>query len=393
MRRVASHSRAIVPVLVILLVGLALIYVVTNVSISASKGGHDYGKNGWTFDTLGGAVSDIAITQGIQQAVFLTTFDNCLVYDYNPTPTTYAIVIYNLSSHVQSVPITINTPNGDGPISMLAEGSTLYFGFGSYAGNIADGAIYSTTNLENYTLLYTWSSGFQPEALGYYTQTGTLLVSGDGGPNTGIVYEFSSGVPIEIESDSDTGDATLLAMFNSTMIVTAGTFPQTPIFSNNLVTWTSNDTDDQIGNYVAPYVMPWSWTSELVYGRLWMPVARFTAEYPDESGLASFGGGTGNTSYNSYISKTDSYYSIADGLVGGTEGLTLGSETNFPGRAIIQQFSSTGQIGSTVFEYGVGGHWAVASMAFDPTTNHVYGALLGQSQKEIILIEGTTLTT
>ena len=218
--------------------------------------------NGWTFNTLGSAVSGIAITQGIQQALFVTLFDNCLVYDYNPTTTTYALGIYNFTSQTQSTPIIITTPNEDGPINMLAEGSTLYFGYGSYAGDIPGGQIYSTTNLNTYTLLYTWSSGFQPESIGYYSPSDTLLVSGSGGPNTGIVYKLVDGTAREIEGDGSTGDATYLAMFNSTMIVAGGTFPQTPIFSNNLATWTSNDTYF-IGDYASPYVLPWSWATEL----------------------------------------------------------------------------------------------------------------------------------
>ena len=59
------------------------------------------------------------------------------------------------------------------------------------------------------------------------------------------------------------------------------------------------------------YVLPWSWATELIYGKLWMPAARFTTIYPDESGIADLGGGTGNTSYFSYQSTTDSYYSMS----------------------------------------------------------------------------------
>ena len=107
--------------------------------------------NGWTFNTLGSAVSGIAITQGIQQALFVTLFDNCLVYDYNPTTTTYALGIYNLLfASARALRIIITTPNEDGPINMLAEGSTLYFGYGSYAGDIPGGQIYSTTALNTH---------------------------------------------------------------------------------------------------------------------------------------------------------------------------------------------------------------------------------------------------
>jgi hypothetical protein len=390
------------------LVGLSLGYVVRSDSLSGLMGDHgfqqdsnqgviqsneqNYGLNGWTFNILGSIVANVTITQGIQQAVFLTLFDNCLVYDYNPTMTTYSLGIYNLTSHAQSVPITIQTPNDDGPIGMLVEGPTLYFGYGSFASGIAGGQVFSTNNLENYTLLHTWSSGFQPESIGYYTPRGSLLVSGAGGPNTGIVYELTGSTATEIESDPKTGDATFLAMFNSTMVVAGGTFPQTPIFSNNLINWTSDDVQG-IGKYDIPYVMPWSWATELIYGKIWMPVARFTEVYPDQSGLASFGGGIRNTSYNSYLSQADSYYSIADGLVGGTMGLTLGSETSFPGPAIIQQFNSTGAIGSPIFKYDLGGNWSVSSMVYDPAQNYVYGALLGQSQKEIILLEGNNGTS
>lgn len=342
------------------------------------------GEDGWTINILG-SVSGVAITQGVQQALFVTLFDNCLVYAYNPTNSTFALGVYNLTTKTQSTPILITTPNEDGPINMLVEGSTLYFGYGSYLSDLAAGAIYYTNNLKTYRLLYNWPSGFQPESIGYYTYNDTLLVSGDGGPNTGIVYKLVNGIATRIENDSSTGDATFLAMYNSTMIVTGGTFPQTPIFSNNLSTWISNDTKF-IGMYSTPYVFPWSWATELIYGKLWMPNARFTTIYPDESGLASFGGGTGNTSYTTYPSSTDSYYSIADGLVGGTEGMTLGSEKSFPGPAIIQPFYANGTIGPAILRFSVGGTWAVSSMVFNSNTNEVYGALLGQSQHEIVLI-------
>lgn len=351
----------------------------------------NFGMNGWTFNILGSGISNIAITQGIQQSVFVDIFDNCVVYDYDPTNTTYAIGVYNLTSKTQSTPIVITTPNEDGPINLLVVGSTLYFGYGSFLDDLAAGAIYSTNNLNSYTLVHSWSSGFQPESIGYYTYNGTLLVSGDGGPNTGIVYKLVNGVATIIGEDPNTGDATFLAMFNSTMIVTGGTFPQTPIFSNNLSTWVSNDTGF-IGEYTTPYVFPWSWSTELIYGKLWMPNAIFTTLYPDESGLASFGGGSGNTSYRAYPSSTDSYYSIADGLVGGTIGMTLGSENSFPGPAIIQPFYSDGSVGPAIFEFGISGNWAVSSMVYDGTTNEVYGALLGQSQREIVLIAGNNGT-
>lgn len=386
MRRSVTASIILAIAVIGLVVGYEILIATTTTSEIPN-----YGKNGWTFNTIGSAVTGIAITQGIQQALFVTLFDNCLVYDYNPTNTTFALGVYNLTSHAQTTPITITTPNDDGPIGMFVSGSTLYFGYGSYTNRHPDGQIYSTTNLQTYSLLYTWSSGFQPEAILYYPNTGPLLVSGDGGPNTGLVYKVVNGTASVIESDGSTGDATFLAMFNSTLVVTGGTFPMTPIFSNDLKTWTPNYTGF-IGSYTGPYVFPWSWATESLYGKLWMPAARFTTEYPDESGIASFGGGTGNTSFHAYPSETDSYYSIADGLVGGTTGMTLGTEKSFPGPAIIQPFYYNGQIGQPVFEYGVGGNWSVSSMIYDPTTNHVYGALLGQSQKEIVLIIGNNGT-
>lgn len=343
----------------------------------------NYGMHDWTFETMGYNITDIAITQGIQQALFVTLFDNCLVYAYNPTPTTFALGTYNLTSSTQGVAFTIQTPNMDGPINLLAEGSTLYFGFGTYDDNIAPGGeVYSTANLETYQLLYSWTTGFQPESIGYYAPNDTLLISGDGGPNTAIVYKLVNGTATILYTDPYTGDGTFLAMFNSTMVVAGGSFPQTPMYSNNLVNWTTSFSG-VIGEYEPPFVFPWSWQTEIIYGKLWMPSASFTTKYPDESGIASFDG----SNYNSYPETSASYYSIADSLVGGTLGHTLGNEISFPGPAVISPFYPDGSIGPPIMRYGSGG-FAVSSMVYDPATHFIYAALLGQSEKEIVLMYG-----
>ncbi len=376
----AKKRNLVASVLGVLFLSITLLVPLSNPTSAASPG--------WSVITLGTAGTFVDSTQG-QDYFRAVVFNDNLVFWRIVSSANFVITTFSLSNFTFRDVFSFTVPYGMvpdewSPTDLEIIDNTV---FAVYA--CSDFLTFNTTILES-TDLETWttycvSNTLFAESIDQYTGPGVLNgfieyggFRSDGAGTYSVIEAWNSTSNSEVTLFTGTvygsDDVTYLEMFNSTCMIGGDSYPYDVLYTNDGQNWT----DPYTGVDNTPqYPFDWGWDVEIRNGSAFTTAEPYSISI-DHGGLVKWNGTATPFDYGETIE------SIANGLVGGCEGLYNVLLTDFPGPAVIYQYNLDGTLGSLVWKSTDTG--SVSNLIYDSGSEAWYGFLLKRTVPQSVTI-------
>jgi hypothetical protein len=253
----------------------------------------------------------------------------------------------------------------------------------------SDFPVYNATILES-TDLGTWTAYCVSNTMfaeSIYKYTGPGILNGfieyggfrsDGAGTYSVIEAWNSTSNSEVTLFRGTvygsDDVTYLEMYNSTCMIGGDAYPYDVLYTNDGQNWT----DPYAGVDNTPqYPFDWGWDVEIRNGSAFTTAEPYSISI-DHGGLVKWNGTVTPFDYGETVE------SIANGLIGGCEGLYNVLLTDFPGPAVIYQYNLDGTLGSLVWRSADTG--SVSNLIYDSGSEAWYGFVLRRTVPQSVTI-------
>jgi hypothetical protein len=333
-------------------------------------------------------VAEIGTIMGQRSFMGAVIFNNNLVFWRDINSTNFAVTALDLTNYTFRDVFNFTHPAFSlwYPTAMKIINNTVFAAYGYVGYPVYNATIIESSNLRTWTQ-YCVSNSLYIESIEQYTGPGpfhdTIEYGGyrsDGSGTYACIRTWNSTSSSEISLFNGTiwgsDDACYMTMFNSTCMIAGDAFPYHILYTNDGQNWTDPDVEE----YSSQYPFDWGWSLEIRNGS-----AYTTAEPYDES--IDHGG---LVKWNNTFTPFDygkSMESIANGLIGGCEGLYNTGLTDYPGVACVYQYNLDGTLGSSVWHSTY--HGAVFSLVYDPGKAAWYGLVISNNNQNISVIKIT----
>jgi hypothetical protein len=355
-------------------------------ALSSSSYGTEYTMPGWNVTAIGGAGTFVDRTHG-QGYLKGVVFGGDLVFWRVISSTSFAITVLGLSNFTFTDVFVFTVPRGStlsqwAPTDMKIIDDTVFAAYGCSAYPAFNATIITSHDLVTWTQ-YCISSSVFVESVEQYTGPGILNGSieyggyrSDGGGTYAVIKAWNSTSSSEISLFRGTiygsDDVCYMKMFNSTCMIAGDAYPCDVLYTNDGQNWT--DPDLTAGDY-SQYPFDWGWNIEIRNGTAYTTAEPYSISV-GHGGLVKWNGTATAFDYGITVE------SIANGLIGGCEGLYNTRLTDFPGEASIYQYNLDGTLGPLVWKSAYSG--SVSNMIYDLATAAWYGLILRRTTPQSV---------
>jgi hypothetical protein len=365
-----------------------LLSVAAKVTMTAPLASTSASSEGWTVTTLATTGAYVNPTHG-QQYFKGVIFKDNLVFWRIISSREFAITAFSLSNFTLRDLFDFTSPNvvapyGYSPTTMKTVDDAVFAVYGYSGYPVFNTTILRSTDLETWTE-YCVSNTMFAESMEQYTGPGVLNgfieyggFRSDGGGTYSIINAWNTTSNSEIHLFSGrvygSDDVTYLRMFNETCMIGGDAYPYDVLFTNDGQDWT----DPYTGVDNTPqYPFDWSWNAEIRNGTAYTTAEPYSVS-TGHGGLVKWNGTATPFDYGKSIE------SIANGLIGGCDGLYNTKLNDFPGPAAIYEYSLDGTLGSPVWKSDYTG--SVSNLIYDPNSAAWYAFVLRRTAPESVTI-------
>jgi len=347
-----------------------------------------YSVAGWNVTEIG--ITGTYVDAGHGQEFFKgVVFNNNLVFWRVINSTNFAITALSLSNYAFKDVFNFTSPVGAvssqwAPTDMEIIDNTVFAVYGYAAFPTYNTTIIESGDLSTWTQ-YCVSNTVFAESIEQYTGPGFLngiLEYGgyrsDGGGTYAVINAWNSTGGSEISLFSGTiwgsDDVCYMKMFNSTCMIAGDAFPYNVLYTNDGQNWT----DPHItGSYSLQYLFDWGWNIEIRDGSAYITAEPYDVDIA-HGGLVKWNNTSVPFDYDLTIE------SIANGLIGGCEGLYNIGLADFPGVASVYQYNLDGTIGPLIWKSTYTG--SVSNLIYDPADAAWYGLILRRTNPQSVTV-------
>jgi hypothetical protein len=343
---------------------------------------------GWNVTTVGTIGTFVDRTHG-QTYLKGVLFNNNLVFWRVINSSNFAITSFSLTDLTFKDAFNFTAPWGTvlgkcSPTDMKIIDDAVFAVYGYVDYPVFNTTILKSTDLETWTT-YCVSHTVFAESIEQYTGPGILngfVVYGgyrSDGPGTySIIEAWNSTSNSEVTLFRGTvygsDDVTYLKMYNSTCMIGGDAYPYDVLYTNDGQNWT----DPYTGVHnTAQYPFDWGWKVEVRNGSAYTTAKPYSIA-TGHGGLVKWNGTATPFDYGKTIA------SIANGLIGGCEGLYNIQLTDFPGPAAIYQYNLDGTLGSLIWRSTYTG--SVCNLIYDSSSGAWYGFVLRRTVPQSVTI-------
>jgi hypothetical protein len=316
-------------------------------------------------------------------------FNNNLVFWRVINSTNFAITALSLSNYTFKDVFNFTSPVGAvpsqwAPTDMKIIDNTVFAVYGYAAFPTYDTTIIESGDLSTW-IQYCVSNTVFAESIEQYTGPGFLngiLEYGgyrsDGGGTYAVInaWNSTSGSEISLFSGTIAGsdDVCYMKMFNSTCMIAGDAFPYDVLYTNDGQNWTDPHITE---SYSLQYLFDWGWNIEIRDGSAYITAEPYDVDIA-HGGLVKWNNTSAPFDYDLTIE------SIANGLIGGCEGLYNIGLADFPGVASVYQYNLDGTIGPLIWKSTYTG--SVSNLIYDPADAAWYGLILRRTNPQSVTV-------
>lgn len=347
-----------------------------------------YSLAGWNVTEIGttGTFANAGAGEDYFKGVI---FNDNLVFWRVINSTNFAITTLSLSNYTFKDVFNFTSPVGAVlnqcfPTDMKIIDNTVFAVYGYVAYPTYNTTIIESGDLSTWTQ-YCVSNTVFAESIEQYTGpgflNGTLEYGGyrsDGIGTYAVINAWNSSSSSEISLFSGTiagsDDVCYMKMFNSTCMIAVDAFLDDILYTNDGQNWT----DPYIsGSYSLQYLFDWGWNIEIRDGSAYITAEPYDVDIA-HGGLVKWNNTSAPFDYGMTIE------SIANGLIGGCEGLYNTGLSDFPGVASIYQYNLDGTIGPLIWKSTYTG--SVSNLIYDPAGAAWYGLILRRTNPQSVTV-------
>jgi hypothetical protein len=347
-----------------------------------------YGVEGWNVTEIGTTGTYVDAKHG-QEFFKGVIFNNNLVFWRVINSTNFAVTTLSLSDYTFKDVFNFTSPVGAVlskcfPTDMEIVDDTVFAVYGYAAFPNYNTTIIKSSDLSTWTQ-YCVSNTVFAESIEQYTGPGFLngiLEYGgyrsDGRGTYAVInaWNSTSGSEIFLFSGTISGsdDVCYMKMFNSTCMIAGDAFPYNVLYTNDGQNWTDQH---ETKSYTLQYLFDWGWNIEIRDGSAYITAEPYDLDIA-HGGLVKWNNAPTPFDYGMTIE------SIANGLIGGCEGLYNIGLDDFPGVASVYQYNLDGTIGSLIWKSTYTG--SVSNLTYDPSGAAWYGLVLRRTNPQSVTV-------